>query len=186
VRREEKIQPSVIVLFIQRSSCKGSIESGVEPIAFGICNRSVGLAPIGRRNRQITAHSAQATRSACCQCAAENGQTVRHDDDGDRRDLPHRCALYLLDLGIKIVALGLVPEGRRASSATAWLLLILFLPLIGLLAFWLIGNPFVDRGRRRRQAAAGQVISGALTEESNNLLPVPVGSTLNTLVGPSI
>jgi len=35
-------------------------------------------------------------------------------------------AIYLLDLGIKIVALGLVPEGRRPSSATAWLLLILF------------------------------------------------------------
>jgi RsiW-degrading membrane proteinase PrsW (M82 family) len=55
-------------------------------------------------------------------------------------------AIYLLDLGIKIVALGLVPEGPP-SSATAWLLLILFLPIIGLLAFWLIGSPFVDRGR---------------------------------------
>jgi Phospholipase_D-nuclease N-terminal len=84
-------------------------------------------------------------------------------------------AIYLLDLGIKIVALGLVPEGRRPSSATAWLLLILFLPVIGLLAFWLIGSPFVDRGRRRQQAAAGEVISGALTAESNDLLPVPLG-----------
>ena len=56
-------------------------------------------------------------------------------------------AICLLDLGIKIVALGLVPEGRRPSSATAWLLLILFLPIIGLLAFWLIGSPFVDRLR---------------------------------------
>ena len=91
-------------------------------------------------------------------------------------------AIYLLDLAIKIVALGLVPEGRRPSSATAWLLLILFLPVIGLLAFWLIGSPFVDRGRRRQQAAAGEVISGALTAETNDLLPVPAGSTLNTLV----
>jgi cardiolipin synthase len=91
-------------------------------------------------------------------------------------------AIYLLDLGIKIVALGLVPEGRRPSSATAWLLLILFLPIIGLLAFWLIGSPFVDRGRRRQQAAAGEVISSALTAEANDLLPVPAGSTLNTLV----
>jgi cardiolipin synthase len=91
-------------------------------------------------------------------------------------------AIYLLDLGIKIVALGLVPEGRRPSSATAWLLLILFLPIIGLLAFWLIGSPFVDRGRRRQQAAAGEVISSALTAETNDLLPVPAGSTLNTLV----
>jgi cardiolipin synthase A/B len=91
-------------------------------------------------------------------------------------------ALYLLDLAIKVVALGLVPEGRRPSSASAWLLLILFLPVIGLLVFWLIGSPFVDRGRRRRQAAAGEVISGALIAEADDLLPVPAGSTLNTLV----
>jgi cardiolipin synthase A/B len=91
-------------------------------------------------------------------------------------------ALYLLDLAIKVVALGLVPEGRRPSSATAWLLLILFLPVIGLVAFWLIGSPFVDRGRRRQQAAAGEVISAALTAEGDDLLPVPAGSTLNTLV----
>jgi cardiolipin synthase A/B len=91
-------------------------------------------------------------------------------------------ALYLLDLAIKVVALGLVPEGRRASSATAWLLLILFLPVTGLAAFWLIGSPFVDRGRRRQQAAAGEVISAALTAEPDDLLPVPAGSTLNTLV----
>ena len=88
-------------------------------------------------------------------------------------------ALYLLDLAIKVVALGLVPEGRRPSSASAWLLLILFLPIVGLLAFLLIGSPFVDRGRRRRQAAAGEVISAALTVEADDLLPVPAGSTLN-------
>jgi len=45
-------------------------------------------------------------------------------------------ALYLLDLAITVIALGLVPEGRRPSSATAWLLLILFLPVIGLVAFF--------------------------------------------------
>ena len=89
-------------------------------------------------------------------------------------------ALYLLGLAIKVVALGLVPEGRRPSSATAWLLLILFLPVVGIVAFWLIGSPFVDRGRRRRQAAAGEVISGALTSQTDDLLPVPAGSTLNT------
>ncbi|HEX5907616.1 MAG TPA: PLDc N-terminal domain-containing protein, partial [Propionibacteriaceae bacterium] len=91
-------------------------------------------------------------------------------------------ALYLFDLAIKVVALGLVPEGRRPSSATAWLLLILFLPVNGLVAFGLIGSPFVDRGRRRQQAAAGEVVSAALTTETDDLLPVPAGSTLNTLV----
>jgi cardiolipin synthase len=91
-------------------------------------------------------------------------------------------ALFLLDFAIKVVALGLVPEGRRPSSATAWLLLILFLPVVGLAVFWLIGSPFVDRGRRRRQAAAGEVIGGLLTSQSDDMLPVPAGSTLNTLV----
>jgi cardiolipin synthase A/B len=91
-------------------------------------------------------------------------------------------ALYLLDLAIKVVALGLVPEGRRPSSATAWLLLILFLPVIGLVPFWLIGSPFVDRGRRRQQTAADEVVSAALTAETDDLLPVPAGSTLDTLV----
>jgi len=38
-------------------------------------------------------------------------------------------ALYLLDLAIKIAALGLVPEGRRPSSATAWQLLIARCPM---------------------------------------------------------
>jgi cardiolipin synthase len=90
--------------------------------------------------------------------------------------------LYLLDLAIKVVALGLVPEGRRPSSASAGLLLILFLPIVGLVAFWLIGSPFVDRGRRRRQAAAGYVVSAALTSQTDDRLPVPAGSTLNTLV----
>jgi cardiolipin synthase len=33
-------------------------------------------------------------------------------------------ALYLLDFAIKVVALGLVPEGRRPASATAWSLVI--------------------------------------------------------------
>jgi cardiolipin synthase A/B len=84
-------------------------------------------------------------------------------------------ALYLLDLAIKVLALGLVPEGRRPSSATAWMLLILFLPVIGLVAFWLIGSPFVDRGRRRQQAAAGEVVSAALTAETDDLLPVRPG-----------
>ena len=109
-----------------------------------------------------------------------SGQTVRMVTATNVSILT--VTLYLLDLAIKVVALGLVPEGRRPSSASAWLLLILFLPVIGLLVFWLIGSPFVDRGRRRRQAAAGEVISGALTAETDDLLPVPAGSTLNTLV----
>jgi len=33
-------------------------------------------------------------------------------------------AVYLLDLAIKVIALGVVPRNRRPSSGMAWLLLL--------------------------------------------------------------
>lgn len=66
--------------------------------------------------------------------------------------------LVVVDLLVKVVALGLVPEGRRPSSAWGWLLLIFFLPVVGIVAFALIGSPFVDRRRRREQAEIDLVI----------------------------
>jgi cardiolipin synthase len=57
--------------------------------------------------------------------------------------------LALLDFAVKVVALGLLPQNRRPSSATAWLLLVFFLPFVGILAFLLIGSRSVDRGRRQ-------------------------------------
>src|SRR3954449_4594429 len=68
----------------------------------------------------------------------------------------------LLILAIDVLALGLVPERRRPSSAMAWLLLILLVPLFGLLAFLLIGSPHVPRKRREEQLVAGTVIQSSL------------------------
>ena len=67
-------------------------------------------------------------------------------------------AIFLINL----IALGLVPERRRPSSAMAWLLLILFLPVFGILLFLLIGSPFVPRKRREEQQVAGAVIRSGL------------------------
>ena len=39
---------------------------------------------------------------------------------------------------IKIGAMGVVPENRRPASSSAWLLLILFLPLVGLPMYLLL------------------------------------------------
>ena len=61
--------------------------------------------------------------------------------------------LYVVELSIKVVALGTIPTNRRPSSSLAWLLLIFVVPLLGLLIFLLIGSPFV-RGRRARVQAA--------------------------------
>jgi len=44
---------------------------------------------------------------------------------------------------INVIVLGLVPERRSPSSAMAWLLLILLVPVFGLLVYLLIGSPYV-------------------------------------------
>jgi cardiolipin synthase A/B len=82
--------------------------------------------------------------------------------------------LYLVELTIKIVALGTVPSNRRPSSSIAWLLLIVVTPLLGLVLFLLIGSPFV-RGRRAKvQAEANRVI----TERTAEIPDVPPGADI--------
>ena len=58
---------------------------------------------------------------------------------------------------IKIAALGTVPENRRPSSSTAWLLLIFLLPLVGLPLYLLIGSPWVHGTRRRQQHTVNEI-----------------------------
>jgi cardiolipin synthase A/B len=83
-------------------------------------------------------------------------------------------ALYLVELVIKVVALGTIPSNRRPSSSLAWLLLIVLVPILGLLIFLLIGSPFV-RGRRAKvQAAANQVV----IERTGQLPDLPAGADL--------
>ena len=82
--------------------------------------------------------------------------------------------LYLVELTIKLVALGTIPTNRRPSSSLAWLLLIFVVPILGLLIFLLIGSPFV-RGRRAKiQAAANQ----AVVESVGKATDLPEGVTL--------
>lgn len=75
----------------------------------------------------------------------------------------------VLELVLKVYAVGTVPENRRPASSSAWLLLILFLPLVGFPLYWLIGSPWV-RGRRHEvQARANQL----LEEINADLPPLP-------------
>ncbi|MEP6678777.1 MAG: PLDc N-terminal domain-containing protein, partial [Betaproteobacteria bacterium] len=48
---------------------------------------------------------------------------------------------------VRIAALALVPRRRSAESARAWLLLILFLPWPGAIAYLLIGRAYLPRRR---------------------------------------
>ncbi|WP_432563384.1 cardiolipin synthase [Kineococcus sp. SYSU DK003] len=67
--------------------------------------------------------------------------------------------LVVVDYAVKVVAIGTVPENRRPGSSSAWLLLILFLPVVGLPLFLLLGSPWVTGRRHRVQQQANEVIA---------------------------
>ena len=70
---------------------------------------------------------------------------------------------------VKIIAVGVVPENRRPSSSSAWLLLILFVPIVGIPAFLLLGSPYINQRRARIQAEANEL----LHEGADDLPDVP-------------
>ncbi|SES16583.1 Cardiolipin synthase [Corynebacterium cystitidis DSM 20524] len=61
---------------------------------------------------------------------------------------------FFVEYTIKIAAIGIVPEGRKPGSANAWLLLILFLPVVGLPLYLILGSTYVNRRRHRIQHKA--------------------------------
>jgi cardiolipin synthase A/B len=60
-------------------------------------------------------------------------------------------AAWTLDIGIRVVVLGIVPGNRRPTTAMAWLLAIFFMPIIGLLLYLLFGNFKLSHRRIQRQ-----------------------------------
>ena len=67
--------------------------------------------------------------------------------------------LLSIDYVIKIAAIGIIPENRKTGSSFAWLMLVLFVPVIGLPLFLLLGSPYVTGRRHRIQAKANDVIA---------------------------
>lgn len=66
--------------------------------------------------------------------------------------------LVILELILLFVALAIVPAGRRPSSALAWILVIVMIPLVGLGLFALIGSPKLPLERRERQRTMSERI----------------------------
>ena len=66
--------------------------------------------------------------------------------------------VLVFDLVVRIWAIIYIPRNRRPTAATAWLLAIYFIPLIGLLFFLLIGNPRLPRERRKKQEQINEYI----------------------------
>ncbi|WP_432573924.1 cardiolipin synthase [Kineococcus sp. SYSU DK005] len=79
--------------------------------------------------------------------------------------------LVVLDYLVKVVAVGTVPEDRRPGSSHAWLLLILFVPVVGLPLFLLLGSPYVTGRRHRLQERA----NGLIAERAAEVPALPEG-----------
>ncbi|UIZ91937.1 cardiolipin synthase [Corynebacterium sp. CNCTC7651] len=85
-----------------------------------------------------------------------------------------QAAAAAIDFAIKVVMIGVVPGNRKPSSANAWLLLILFLPIVGLPLYLLMGSTLISRRRHRIQHQA----KAALENVHAGVGDVPSSSTL--------
>src|SRR4030095_16466771 len=83
--------------------------------------------------------------------------------------------VLLIDLVIKIIALGTIPRNRRPSSSLAWLLLITVTPVFGLALFFLIGSPVVSGRREWVQTQANHVILDNTAERAPTTSDLPIG-----------
>ncbi|MEO8364706.1 MAG: cardiolipin synthase [Pseudoxanthomonas sp.] len=66
--------------------------------------------------------------------------------------------LLALDWLIRLAALLWIPTRATPAAARSWLLLVGFLPLVGLPLYLLFGHPWLSRERVRRQTLASEVI----------------------------
>jgi len=66
--------------------------------------------------------------------------------------------LLILDWVIRLAALLWIPSRTSPAAARSWMLLVGFVPLLGLPAYLLLGHPWLSRERVQRQARASQVI----------------------------
>ena len=66
--------------------------------------------------------------------------------------------LFLIDWLIRLAALVWIPARSPPAAARSWLLLVGFVPLLGLPLYLVLGHPWLARERRVRQARASQVI----------------------------
>lgn len=69
--------------------------------------------------------------------------------------------LLIVDWTIRLAALWWIPTRSRPAASRSWLLLVGFVPLLGLPLYLLLGQPWISRERRARQARASERIREA-------------------------
>ncbi|MFS3130029.1 cardiolipin synthase [Nocardioides sp. Bht2] len=96
--------------------------------------------------------------------------------------------VVLIDLTLRLVALGVIPGNRKPSTGMAWLLLILVLPIPGFGVFLLFGSARVGRRRHELQRQVNALIierSGQFSQPIGDDAPAYLHSvvTLNDRLG---
>jgi cardiolipin synthase A/B len=94
-----------------------------------------------------------------------------------------------LHVAICVVALGVIPGGRKPSTGMAWLILVLAAPFLGFLLFLLFGSTHVERRRQEKQLQANERIQARtaaiaeLHEDTPRLTYVASVARLNRRLG---
>ena len=71
---------------------------------------------------------------------------------------------------IRVIAVGVVPRNRRPSAATAWLMLIMLLPILGSITFSILGSNQLNERRRKIQRLANEGLD-QMWHDTPNLPP---------------
>lgn len=78
--------------------------------------------------------------------------------------------LFVVDLLIRLVALGTVPRNRHPSSAWGWLLVIFFFPVLGAVLFLVLGRASLPEDRRQKQRHAQDTVNLQCAKPGGDLL----------------
>ncbi len=73
-------------------------------------------------------------------------------------DSPIAQLYVLVEWTIRLAALFIVPLRRPPTAATAWLLLLFFLPIVGLVMYLLVGRPRISRDRAEKIVQLTQIL----------------------------
>ena len=68
------------------------------------------------------------------------------------------ATILVLEVVVKVAMIGIVPENRRPGSSAGWLILIFFVPVVGIPAFLIFGSPYINNRRQRIQSEANEYL----------------------------
>jgi cardiolipin synthase len=96
--------------------------------------------------------------------------------------------LVLAEVVVVILALGVIPGGRKPSTGMAWLILVLAVPYLGIIAFALFGSTSVGRKRRAWQREVNAEVMAAARAQGDAAALTPAGdmagaARLNEVLG---